>query len=113
MITEVITWTLLNDEWPEPGDDTMSLVVSEDGEDGPEFRIEDGCTCYSDSTDEGDYLRDITWFEDAHGESIVGRVHAWTYGPNGKGVIDAITASLRPITFKQPASLIPGESELS
>lgn len=110
-ITEVITWTLIKDAWPEPGDATLSLVVSDEGEDGPEFRVEDGCTCYTDSTDEGDYLRHITWFDDANGESIVGLVHAWTTGPMGTPVI----AALMPPTHysKQPASLIPGESELS
>lgn len=113
MIAEVITWTLLNDEWPEPGDCPMSLIVSEDGEEGPEFRVEDGCTCFSDSTDEGDHLREITWFEDANGIGIVGQVHAWTYGPTGKPVIDALAPKPPSMWGKQPSSLIPFESDLS
>jgi hypothetical protein len=108
MITETITWTLLKDKWPEPGDATLSLVVSTDGEDGPEFSVEDGCICYEENNDPFWY----TWFSDSHGESIVGVVHAWTYGPTGKGVIDALTAHLRP-QIAPRNSLIPFESDLS
>lgn len=113
MITEVITWTMLKDKWPDPGGDALSLVVSEDGEDGPEFRVEDHCTCYEEQDDfNGDWHK---WFLDENYEPVIGIVHAWTYGPNGKAIIDQLTAHLRPqINFgQQPASLIPGESELS
>lgn len=114
MIEETIQWTLLKDKWPEPGDDTLSLIVSTDGEDGPEFEVIDGCTCFEDDYDvdavypESSY----TWFEDADGNDIVGVVHAWTYGPTGKGVIDALSAPYRP-QDKPRNSLIPFESELS
>lgn len=114
MIAETITWTLLKDKWPEPGDATLSLIVSTDGEDGPEFSVEDGCTCFEDDYDvdavypESSY----TWFEDADGNDIVGIVHAWTYGPTGKVVIDTLTAHLRP-QDKPRNNLIPFDSELS
>jgi len=113
MITETITWTLLKDKWPEPGDDTMSLIVSTDGEDGPEFSVIDGCTCYEDF----DYSEvcprfEYKYFEMPNGEPVEGVVHAWTYGPTGKGVIDALTAHLRP-QIAPRNSLIPFESDLS
>ncbi len=113
MITETITWTLLKDKWPEPGDDTMSLIVSTDGEDGPEFSVIDGCTCFEDDADIDPYYpHSYKWFEGPNGEDIVGVVHAWTYGPTGKGVIDALTAHLRP-QIAPRNSLIPFESDLS
>lgn len=112
MITEVITWTLLKDAWPEPGDDTMSLVVSTDDEDGPVFEVIDGCTCFEDMDDRDPYYpRSYKWFALQNGDSVEGLVHAWTTGPMGTPVINA----LMPPTHwsKQPASLIPEESELS
>jgi len=111
MITETITWTMLKDKWPEPGDEPLSLIVSQDDEDGPIFYVIDGCTCYSDSADYGDHLLDITWFAEPNGDSVVGVVHAWTYGPSGKPVIDMLTPPQH--WGKQPSSLIPGESEQS
>jgi len=110
-ITEQITWTMLSEKWPEPGDDPISLVVSQDDEDGQVFWVEDGCRCYSDSTDEGDHLRQYTWFEKTDGDSVEGHVHAWTTGATGKQVIDTL---MPPQHWrKQPPSLIPFESELS
>lgn len=110
MIAETITWTLLKDKWPETGDATLSLIVSTDGEDGPEFSVEDGCTCYEEQDPNiGHWYK---WFADASSESIVGVVHAWTYGPTGKVVIDTLTAHLRP-QDKPRNNLIPFDSELS
>ena len=118
MIEETIQWTLLKDKWPEVGDDTLSLVVSTDGEDGPEFSVIDACTCYEECYDfdavyqhDGNSLSYI-WFEDANGNDVEGTVHAWTYGPTGKGVIDMLSAPYRP-QDKPRNSLIPFESELS
>lgn len=108
-ITEQITWTLLSEKWPEPGDDPITLVVSQDDEDGPVFWVEEGCRLYNDSTDEGDYLRQFTWFEDAHGNSIEGLVHAWTLGPFGKEV----EAHVMHKHDRPRNSLIKFESELS
>lgn len=70
-ITEQITWALLKDKWPEPSDATLSLIVGEYGEDGPEFWVVDGCICYEDDDDtDPHYPRRHVWFEDSRGNSI-------------------------------------------
>lgn len=112
MFTEVITWTLCKDKWPEPSDETLTLVVSTDDEDGPVFEVIDGCTCFKDTGDTvfGDTYT-YTWFALPSGDSVEGLVHAWTTGPMGAPVIEMLTKG--ETWPSQPASLIPGESELS
>jgi len=103
-ITETINWTLLDNKWPEEGDDKLSLVVFSYDRDGcAHYGFRGGCTCYYDEVSQ------TNWFVDENGNDIDSHIAAWAPEPTGQPVIDF----LKHKDEKPRNSLIPFESELS
>lgn len=78
-ITETINWTLLDNKWPEEGDDKLSLVVFSYDRDGcAHYGFRGGCTCYYDEVSQ------TNWFVDENGNDIDSHIAAWAPAPTSR-----------------------------